>query len=122
MVHEPPDLQDTPRFLLTDALHGERGRVSETWSDRWAAESLHEFAKQVSWLEAAQGRKAEAVTRHFRLRCVAQSLLQRTPASGAATERLAFAQGQDTVGQRVRTLARAAFQGLLRRVERLLAQ
>jgi len=122
IVHEQPDLQDTPRFLLTDALHWESGRVIETWSYRWAAEIFHAFAKQVTGLEAAQGRKEEAVTRHFRLSCVAQSLLQRTPASGAETERFAFAQGQDTVGQRVRTLARAAFHGLLRLVERLLAQ
>jgi hypothetical protein len=122
IVHEQPDLQDTPRFLLTDALHWESGRVIETWSYRWAAEIFHEFAKQVTGLEAAQVRKAEAVTRHFRLSCVAQSLLQRTPASGAETERFAFAQGQDTVGQRVRTLARAAFHGLLRLVEHLLAQ
>jgi hypothetical protein len=122
IVHEQPDLQDTPRFLLTDALHWESGRVIETWSYRWAAEIFHEFAKQVTGLEAAQVRKEEAVTRHFRLSCVAQSLLQRTPASGAETERFAFAQGQDTVGQRVRTLARAAFHGLLRLVERLLAQ
>jgi hypothetical protein len=122
IVHEQPDLQDTPRFLLTDALHWESGRVIETWSYRWAAEIFHEFAKQVTGLEAAQVRKEEAVTRHFRLSCVAQSLLQRTPASGAETERFAFAQGQDTVGQRVRTLARAAFHGLLRLVEHLLAQ
>ena len=122
LVHEQPDLRDTPRFLRTDALHWESGRVIETWSYRWAAEILHEFAKQVTGLEAAQGRKEEAVTRHFRLSCVAQSLLQRTPASGAETERFAFAQGQETVGQRVHTLARAAFHGLLRLVERLLAQ
>jgi len=122
IVHEQPDLQDTPRFLLTDARHWESGRVIETWSYRWAAEIFHEFAKQVTVLEAAQVRKEEAVTRLFRLSCVAQSLLQRTPASGAETERFAFAQGHDTVGQRVRTLARAAFHGLLRLVERLLAQ
>jgi hypothetical protein len=122
IVHEQPALQDTPRFLLTDALHWESGRVIETWSYRWAAEIFHEFAKQVTGLEAAQVRKEEAVTRHFRLSCVAQSLLQRTPASGAETERFAFAQGHETVGQRVRTLARDAFHGLLRLVERLLAQ
>jgi hypothetical protein len=122
IVHEQPDLQDTPRFLLTDALHWESGRVIETWSYRWAAEIFHEFAKQVTGLEAAQVRKEEAVTRHCRLSCVAQSLLQRTPASGAETKRFAFAQGHDTVGQRVRTLARDAFHGLLRLVERLLAQ
>ena len=70
-------------FLLTDAQHWESGRVIETWSYRWASEIFHEFAKQVTGLEAAQVRKEEAVTRHFRLSCVAQSLVQRTPASGA---------------------------------------
>ena len=82
----------------------------------------HEFAKQVTGLEAAQVRKEEAVQRHFRLSCVAQSLVQRPPASGAETERCAFAQGQATGGQRVRTRARDAFHGLRRLVERLFAQ
>src|SRR5262252_637131 len=114
IVPEHAELSDTPRFFLTDAQHGESGRVLETWSYRWASESFHEFAKQVTGLEAAQVRKEEAVKRHFRLSCVAQSLIQRTPASGAATARFAFAQGHETVGQRVRTIARDAFHGLLR--------
>ena len=66
-------------------------------------------------------RKEEAVKRHFRLSCVAQSLLQQTPASGSATERCAFAQGDITIGQRVRTIARDALQSLLKLVEQLLA-
>lgn len=122
MVHEQEDLGDTPRFLLTDALHWDSGRVIETWSYRWAAEIFHEFGKQVTGLEAAQVRKEEAVKRHFRLSCVAQSLLQQTPASGSATERFAFAQGDITIGQRVRTIARDALQSLLKLVEQLLAQ
>lgn len=83
---------------------------------------MHAFGKQVTGLEAAQVRKEEAVKRHFRLRCVAQSLLQQTPASGSATERCAFAQGDITIGQRVRTIARDALQRLLKLVEQLLAQ
>jgi hypothetical protein len=122
IVHEQADLGDAPRFLLTDAQHWESGRVIETWSYRWAAEIFHEFSKQVTGLEAAQVRKEEAVTRHFRLSCVAQSLVQRAPASGMASERFAFAQGQHTVGQRVRTIAREALYGLLKLVAQLLAQ
>jgi hypothetical protein len=122
IVHEQEDLGDAPRFLLTDALHWESGRVIETWSYRWAAEIFHEFGKQVTGLEAAQVRKEEAVKRHFRLSCVAQSLLQQTPASGSATERFAFAQGDITIGQRVRTIARDALKNLLMLVEQLLAQ
>ena len=122
IVHEQQDLGDTPRFLLTDALHWDSGRVIETWSSRWAAEIFHEFGKQVCGLEAAQVRKEEAVKRHFRLSCVAQSLLQQTPASGSATERFAFAQGDITIGQRVRTIARDALKSLLKLVEQLLAQ
>jgi hypothetical protein len=41
-----------------------------------------------------------------RLRCVAQSLLQQAPSSGAETERFAFAQGEITIGQKVRAIAR----------------
>jgi hypothetical protein len=122
IVHEQADLGDTPRFLLTDALHWESGRVIETWSYRWTAEIFHEFGKQVCGLEAAQVRKEEAVKRHFRLSCVAQSLLQQAPASGSETERFAFAQGTITIGQRVRTIARDALQSLLKLVEQLLAQ
>jgi hypothetical protein len=122
IVHDQEDLGDTPRFLLSDAFHWDSGRVIEIWSYRWAAEIFHEFGKQVTGLEAAQVRKEEAVKRHFRLSCVAQSLLQQTPASGSATERFAFAQGTITIGQRVRTIARDALKSLLKLVEQLLAQ
>ena len=74
--HEQEDLGDAPQFLLTDALHWESGRILETWSYRWASEIFHEFSKQVTGLEAAQVRKEGAVQRHFRLSCVAQSLVQ----------------------------------------------
>jgi hypothetical protein len=122
IVHERADLSDTPRFLLTDARHWESGRVLETWSYRWAAEIFHEFGKQVTGLEAAQVRKEEAVTRHFRLSCVAQSLLQGTPASGTETEKFAFAKGETTFGQRVRTITREVLHGLLQCASQLLAQ
>jgi hypothetical protein len=122
IVHEQEDLGDTPRFLLTDALHWESGRVLETWSYRWTSEIFHEFGKQVCGLEAAQVRKEEAVKRHFRLSCVAQSLLQQAPASGSETERFMFAQGAITIGQKVRTIARDALQSLLKLVEQLFAQ
>jgi hypothetical protein len=122
IVHEQQALGDTPRFLLTDALHWDSRRVIETWSYRWTSEIFHEFGKQVCGLEAAQVRKEEAVKRHFRLSCVAQSLLQQAPASGAETERFAFAQGTITIGQKVRTIARDALQSLLKLVEQLFAQ
>jgi len=122
IVHEQADLGDDPRFLLSDARHWESGRVIETWSYRWASEIFHEFGKQVTGLEASQVRKEEAVQRHFRLSCVAQSLLQQAPASGSATERFAFAQGAITIGQQVRTIARDALKSLLKLVEQLFAQ
>ena len=122
IVHEREQLDDTPRFLLTDAQHWESGRILETWSYRWASEIFHEFGKQVTGLEAAQVRTEEAVKRHLRLSCVAQSLVQRVPASGSTSDRFAFAQGKDTVGQRVHTIARDALHGLLKLVEQLFAQ
>jgi hypothetical protein len=122
IVHDQQDLGDAPRFLLTDALHWDSSRVIETWSYRWTAEIFHEFGKQVCGLEAAQVRKEEAVKRHFRLSCVAQSLLQQAPASGSETERFMFAQGAITIGQKVRTIARDALQSLLQLVEQLFAQ
>jgi hypothetical protein len=122
LVHESEARRDAPRMLLTDALHGESGRVIETWSDRWTSDIFHEFGKQGCGLATAQVRKEEAVKRHFRLSCVAQSLLQQAPASGSATERLTFAQGATTIGQQVRTIAREALQSLLKLVEQLLIQ
>ena len=122
IVHEAAELTDAPRFLVTDALHWESGRVIATWSYRWASEIFHEFSKQVTGLEAAQVRKEEAVKRHFRLSCVAQSLIQQASASGAETERFAFAKGETTFGQRCRTIARDVLQGLLQFVAQLLRQ
>lgn len=123
IVHEQADLQDTPRFLLTDALHWESGRVIRIWSYRWPIEVFHAFCKQAAGLEASQVRKEEAVKRHFRLSCVAQSLLQRTPAGGKKSERFAFAQeDQHPLGQKLYTLSRQALAQVLQLVQGLFAQ
>jgi hypothetical protein len=108
--------------LLTDALHGESGRVLETWSDRWASEIFHEFAKQGTGLEAAQVRQEEAVKRHFRLSCVAQSLVQQAPVAGSTSERFAFAKGEKTFGQKCYARVREAWSALLWLVASLLAR
>jgi hypothetical protein len=122
IIHKQADLHDTPCFLLTDALHWESGRVIETWSYRWASEIFHEFSKQVTGLEAAQVRTEEAVNRHLRLSCVVQSLVQRAPATGAETERFAFAKGEPTFGQRCRAIMGEGLHGLLQFVAQLLIQ
>jgi hypothetical protein len=119
MVHERAELTDAPRFLVTDALHWESGRIIETWSFRWAAELFHEFSKQGTGLEAAQVRNEEAVKRHLRLSCLAQSLLQRAPAVASTSEKFAFAQGEITFGQRCRAITREVFHSLLAVAKRL---
>ena len=121
MVHERADLTDKPRFLVTDALHWESGRMIETWSFRWAAEVFHEFSKQGTGLEAAQVRNEEAVKRHLRLSCLAQSLLQRTPTVVSTSEQFAFAKGENTFGQRCRAITREVFHSLLSFAKRLFA-
>jgi hypothetical protein len=121
MVHERADLTDNPRFLVTDAVHWESGRIIETWSFRWAAEVFHEFSKQGTGLEAAQVRNEEAVKRHFRLSCLAQSLLQRTPRVASTSEQFAFAKGAITFGQRCRAITREVFHSLLSLAKRLFA-
>lgn len=113
IVHESEDLQDAPRFLLTDALHWESGRIMQTWSYRWSCEVFHEVSKQQTGFESAQVRNQEAVNRHFRLSCVAHSILQRTACSGAQSERFGFAQGKQTVGQKLYTLSRQVLDDLL---------
>ena len=122
IVHEHAELTDTLHFFLTEAQHGESGRIMETWSYRWASESFHEFGKQVMGLEAAQVRQEEAVTRHCRLSCVAPSLLQRASTSPSVSERFACAQGAITVGQKAQVIARKALDGLLRLAASLLAR
>src|SRR5574339_224483 len=123
IVHEQAGLSDSPRFLLTDALHWEGARIIRVWSYRWPVEIFHEFCKQVVGLEAAQVRNEEAVKRHFRLSCVAQSRLQRTPGGGRKSERFAFAANhQQTVGQKLYTLHRDALGQLLQLVHGLFAQ
>ncbi len=121
MVHERSDLTDKPRFLVTDAVHWESGRIIETWSFRWAAEVFHEFSKQGTGLEAAQVRNEEAVKRHLRLSCLAQSLLQRAPTVASTSEQFAFAKGEITFGQRCHTITREVFLSLLSFAQRLFA-
>lgn len=121
LVQERSDLTDPPRFLVTEAVHWESGRIIETWSFRWAAEVFHEFSNQGTGLEAAQVRTKEAVTRHLPLSCLAQSLLQRTPTIASTSEQFAFAKGEITFGHRCRTLSREVFLSLLSFAHRLFA-
>ena len=117
MVHDQADLNDSPQFLLTDARHWEGSRVIRVWSYRWPTEIFHECCKQVVGLEAAQVRTEEAVKRHFRLRSLAQSLLQRAPGGGRKSERFAFAEhNQQTIGQKLYTLTRETLGQLLQLV------
>lgn len=113
IVHEQADLSDAPRCLLTDAQHWESTRVIETWSYRWSSEIFHEFTKQVTGLESAQVRNEQAVKRHLGLSCLAQSLLQRCTAQGGKSERFRFANGTQTLGQKLYSLSREALAQLL---------
>jgi len=120
-VPERADLTDPPRFLVTAALQWESGRRIATWSFRWAAAVFHEFSQQETGLEAAQVRNEEAVKRPRRLRCLAQSLLQRAPTVAAKSEQFAFAEGKITFGQRCRALTREVCHSLLSVARRLFA-
>jgi hypothetical protein len=73
-------------------------------------------------VEAAQVRKEEAGPRHFRVRCVAQSLRQRVPTGTSTSARCAFAQGQSPVGQKPRVIMREALYSFIRLVASLLAR
>jgi len=106
---------------VSDAVHWESGRRIETWSLRWSAEVLHEFSKQGTGWEAAQVRKEEAVKRHLRFSCLAQSILQRAPTVASISEQCAFAKGAKPFGQRCHALAREVFHSLLVFAQRLFA-
>ncbi|ELS05617.1 hypothetical protein Xen7305DRAFT_00053650 [Xenococcus sp. PCC 7305] len=122
IAHETEDLSDTPRFLITDALHWDISRIIQTWNYRWSVEVFHEFSKQITGLESSQVRKEEAVKRHFRLSCVAQSMLQRVTCSGQTSEKFKFAKEKPTIGQRMYFLNREALGQLLSLAEGLFAQ
>jgi hypothetical protein len=122
IAHEQEDLQDCPRFFVTDAKHWESKRILETWSYRWTADIFHEFGKQVCGMEAAQGRKEEAVKRHCRLSGVAQSLVQRAPAMASKSERYAFAEGHITFGQKCRVIGREVLRAMLALCQRYFAE
>jgi hypothetical protein len=113
LVDEQQDVPASPRCLVTDAVHGESGRGSETWSDRWASEILHAFGKQVTGVEAVQVRQEDAVTRPCRVSGVAPSMVQRAPAWASTSERSAFAEGQITYGQPCRASGREVMRSLL---------
>ena len=121
IVHARAELTDPPRFLVSDAVPWESGRMIETWSFRWAAAVFHEFSKQGTGLEAAQVRNEEAVKRHLHLSCLAQSLLQRTPTVVSTAEQFAFAKGEATFGQRCRAITREVFHSFISCAQRLFA-
>lgn len=101
---------------------GKSHELFAPWNYRWSVEVFHEFAKQITGLESSQVRKEEAVKRHFRLSCVAQSLLQRVTCQGQKSERFKFAQQQQTIGQRIYSLNREALANLLSLLESLFTQ
>jgi hypothetical protein len=113
LVHDEEDLSDTPQYLVTNALHWEGTKAIQTWSYRWTSEVFHEFGKQATGFESAQVRKEEAVTRHFRLSCVAQSILQRVVPDVSTSEKFGFAEGTITCGQRLKAIAREVFLSVL---------
>jgi hypothetical protein len=123
IVHEKADLSDSPRFLLTDALHWDSSRVFATWSFRWPVETFHQFAKQLTGFEDAQLRNEEAVKRHFCLSCLAQSVLQSAICRGQKSERFSFAhEHEQPIGQHLYTLSREAVQQVVEFTQTLLLQ
>ncbi|MGH2415370.1 MAG: hypothetical protein ACRDEA_17110 [Microcystaceae cyanobacterium] len=123
IVHQMADLSDTPRFLLTDALHWDSSRVFATWSFRWPVETFHQFAKQLAGFEDAQLRNQEAAHSHFCLSCVAQSVLQNASCSGQNSERFNFTDNHEQpIGQRLYSLSREAVQQLVEMTHSLLHQ
>jgi len=113
IMHYTEELSDEPHFYITSGISWKPPRILRTWSFRWGAELFHEFAKQAAGLEDSQCRKEESVQRHTVLCCLAQSLLQSLPCSGATSEKFAWANGNETLGQRSHTLIRQLFAGIL---------
>lgn len=122
IVHETEDLSDTPRFLVTDALHWDVSRIAITWSYRWPCEIFHEFTKGICGLESAQLRNEDAVKRHISLSCLAQSLLQDAPVAGGTSEKFSFASKTPSIGQKLYGLTREALHPLMQLCQSLFDQ
>ncbi len=113
IMHRTADLSDEVTYFITSGISWKPPRILTTWSFRWGAELFHEFAKQSVGLEDSQCRNEESVKRHAVLCCLAQSILQSVPGSGATLERFAWADGNISLGQRSYTLARQLWEGIL---------
>ncbi len=122
IVHQTQELTDSPRFLVTDALHWDVSRIAITWSYRWPCEIFHEFTKAICGLESAQLRNEDAVNRHVCLSCLAQSFLQTAPAAGGTSEKFSFASTTPSIGQKLYGLTRQAFHPLVQLCQSLFAQ
>ena len=122
IVHETEDLTDTPRFLVTDALHWDVSRIAITWSYRWPCEIFHEFSKAICGLESAQLRNEDALKRHVCLSCLAQSLLQTAPVAGGTSEKFSFASQTPSIGQKLYGLTREALHPLVQLCQSLFTQ
>lgn len=122
IVHETEDLNDTPRFLVTDALHWDVSRIAITWSYRWPCEVFHEFTKGICGLESAQLRNEDAVKRHISLSCLAQSLLQDAPVAGGTSEKFSFASKTPSIGQKLYGLTREVLHPLVQFCQSLFEQ
>ncbi len=122
ICHESQDLSDEPRFLVSNALHWNAKRALQDWSYRWTSETFHEFGKQHTGLESAQFRNEEAVKKHFRYSCLAQSILQNVVAQASTSEKFEFAKGDITIGQRCQAVTREIFKMVLDVIKNLLEQ
>jgi hypothetical protein len=70
MIHEQEDLQDAPRFLLTDALHWESGRVMETWTYRWLVKFFMRLVSSTpGWNRLRCGTRKRSTAGLFHCQC-----------------------------------------------------
>ena len=122
IIHETEELSDSPRFLVSDALHWDVSRIAITWSYRWPCEIFHEFTKAICGLEAAQLRNEDAVKRHVCLSCLAQSFLQNAPVAGGTSEKFSFATGTPSIDQKLYGLTREALQPMVQLCQSLFHQ
>ncbi len=113
IMHRTEDLSDEATYYISSGRSWNVSRILKMWSFRWGAEIFHEFAKQAVGLEDSQCRNEESVKRHAVLCCLAQSILWDVPPSGQRSERFAWADGKNSLGQRSYTLIRQLFGGIL---------
>jgi len=83
LLHEKPDLSDTPLFLVTNNLRWDATRILRTYQSRWPVESFYRDSKQNLGLGDYGMRDLTGIKRHWYLVFLSYTLLTLNSTDGS---------------------------------------